>query len=70
MLCKMVISQRYTKKYWWTKRKNKKLLLDFEQNYPNILKEANADEIVGRLQKKASQASVLESLRMKKANKE
>ena len=44
----------------------KELLIHFEHDYPGIAKESNADEIAGKLQKKADQASVLAKLRERK----
>ena len=48
-------------------RETKDLLIQFEKDYPGVARESNVDEIAGNLQKKADQASVLASLRKKKA---
>ena len=49
-------------------KETKDLLVDFEQDYPGVTKEANVDEIVENLQKKTNRASVLAQLREKKAS--
>ena len=46
------------------------LLVQFEQDYPGAVKESNADEIAGHLQKKTDRASLLAKLREKKAEAE
>ena len=43
------------------------LLVQFEQDYPNVVTGKNADEIAGNLQKKTNRASILAKLREKKA---
>ena len=43
------------------------MLVQFEQNYPNIVTRKNANEIVGNLQEKTDRASILAKLREKKA---
>ena len=43
------------------------LLVQFEQNYPNVVTGKNVNEIAGNLQKKADRASILAKLREKKA---
>jgi len=48
-------------------KETKSLLLRFEQDYPGVLQQTNVGEIVGGLQEKASQASVLAKLREKKS---
>ncbi|MCR4672144.1 MAG: hypothetical protein K5637_02765 [Lachnospiraceae bacterium] len=45
----------------------KALLIQFEQDYPGVTKESNADEIAARMQRKTDRASVLAKLREKKA---
>ena len=46
------------------------LLLQFEQNYPNVVTGKNVNEIAGNLQKKTDRASILAKLREKKAEVE
>ncbi|MBO6054951.1 MAG: hypothetical protein J6P31_05465 [Oscillospiraceae bacterium] len=46
----------------------KALLIQFEQDYPGIAKESNADVIAEDLQRKTNRASVLARLREKKAD--
>ena len=46
------------------------LLLQFEQNYPNVVTGKNVNEIAGNLQKKTDRASILTKLREKKAEVE
>ena len=43
------------------------LLVQFEQNYPNVVTGKNVNEIAGNLQKKTDRASILAKLREKKA---
>ena len=43
------------------------LLIQFEQNYPNVVTGKNVDEIAGNLQKKTNRAAILAKLREKKA---
>ena len=43
------------------------LLVQFEQNYPNVITGKNVNEIAGNLQKKTDRASILAKLREKKA---
>ena len=43
------------------------LLVQFKQNYPNVVTGKNVNEIVGNLQKKTDRASILAKLREKKA---
>ena len=42
------------------------LLVQFEQNYPNVITDKNAEEIADNLQKKTDRASILAKLREKK----
>ena len=49
-------------------QETKGLLIQFEQDYPGVMKEANVDSIAGNLQKKADEASVLAKLRQKRSN--
>ena len=49
-------------------KETRELLIHFEQDYPGITKEANANEIAENLQKKSNRASILASLREKKAS--
>ena len=51
-------------------KETKELLLHFEQDYPGVTKEENADKIAGTLQRKANKASVLAQLRVLKAEQE
>lgn len=44
-------------------KETKELLLQFEQDYPGVMKESNVDAIAGTLQKKTNRASVLAQLR-------
>ena len=44
-------------------KETKELLLQFEQDYPGVMKEANVDTIAGTLQKKTNRTSVLAQLR-------
>ena len=46
------------------------LLVQFEQNYPNVVTERNVNEIAGNLQKKTDRASILAKLRERKAEVE
>ena len=46
------------------------LLVQFEQDYPNVITGKNADEIAGNLQKKTDRASILAKLREKKAKED
>ena len=46
------------------------LLIQFDQDYPNIIKESNVEKIAGTLQKKADRASILAQLHEKKAQLE
>ena len=46
------------------------LLVQFEQNYPNVVTGKNVNEIAGNLQKKTDRASILAQLREKKAETE
>ncbi len=46
------------------------LLIQFEQRYPNIVTEKNADELAGSLQKKTDRATILAKLRERKAEAE
>ena len=46
------------------------LLLQFEQNYPNVVTGKNVNEIAGNLQKKTDRASILAKLRERKAEAE
>ena len=46
------------------------LLVQFEKNYPGVMKGSNVDEITGNLQKKTARASILAKLREKKAEVE
>ena len=46
------------------------LLVQFEQDYPNVITGKNADEIAGNLQKKTDRASILAKLREKKAQED
>ena len=41
----------------------KKLLIQFAQDYPNVIKESNANTIAESLQKKADKDSILAELR-------
>lgn len=43
------------------------LLLQFEQDYPNVVTGKNVNEIAGNLQKKTDRASILARLREKKS---
>ncbi len=43
------------------------LLVQFEKDYPGVMRESNVDEIAGNLQKKTDRASILAKLREKKA---
>lgn len=47
-------------------QETKELLIQFENNYPGVTKEANVDNIAKSLQKKADKASILAILRQKK----
>ncbi|SDZ82600.1 hypothetical protein SAMN02745687_00631 [Lachnospiraceae bacterium NK3A20] len=47
-------------------QETRKLLVQFEKNYPGVTKEANVDSIAENLQKKADKVSVLTELRRKK----
>ena len=49
-------------------KETKALLVQFEQDYPGVTKEANVDEIAGKLQQKADRASILKKLREKKTD--
>ena len=51
-------------------KETKELLIQFEQDYPGVTKEANVDAIAGNLQKKADKAYILAQLRQKKSNGE
>ena len=44
-------------------KETRSLLIQFEQNYPDILKKENADSVAENLQKKTNRASLLASLR-------
>ena len=44
-------------------KETRELLIQFEQDYPGVTKEANVNEIAENLQKKTSRASVLAQLR-------
>ena len=46
------------------------LLIQFEQNYPGVVKGSNVNEIADNLQKKTDRASVLARLREKKASEQ
>ena len=46
------------------------LLVQFEQNYPNVVTGNNVNEIAGNLQKKTDRASILAKLRERKADTE
>ena len=46
------------------------LLVQFEQNYPDVATDKNVNEIAGSLQKKADRASILAKLREKKAGEQ
>ena len=46
------------------------LLIQFEQNYPNVVTGKNVNEIAGNLQKKTDRASILAKLRERKAEVE
>lgn len=48
-------------------KETKELLIRFVQDYPGVAKEVNVDRIAENLQKKASRASILASLREEKA---
>ena len=43
------------------------MLVQFEQNYPNVVTRKNVNEIAGNLQEKTDRASILAKLREKKA---
>lgn len=47
-------------------QETKELLIQFEQDYPGVTKEANVDDIAGNLQKKADKATILAQLRKRK----
>ena len=47
-------------------QETKELLIQFENNYPGVTKEANVDNIAKSLQKKSDKASILAILRQKK----
>ena len=51
-------------------KETKELLMQFEQDYPGTMKEANVDTIAGTLQKKTNRASILAKLREKQPPKE
>lgn len=51
-------------------KENKSLLIQFEQDYPGVAENSNADEIARNLQEKTDRASVLAKLREKKAKVE
>lgn len=44
--------------------------MQFEKDYPGVMKGSNVDEIAGNLQKKTARASILAKLREKKAEVE
>ena len=44
-------------------KETRSLLIQFEQNYPDVLKQENADCVAQNLQKKTNRASLLASLR-------
>ena len=46
------------------------LLVQFEQNYPNVVTGKNVNEIAGNLQKKTDRASILAKLRERKTKVE
>lgn len=46
-------------------KETKELLIQFEQEYPGVMKETNVDSIAGTLQKKADRVSLLAQLREK-----
>ena len=46
------------------------LLVQFEKDYPGVMKGSNVGEIAGNLQKKTARASILAKLREKKAEVE
>ena len=61
---------RFEELYEQTARGEKEvgaLLVQFEQNYPNVVTGKNVNEIAGNLQKKTDRASILAKLREKKA---
>lgn len=47
-------------------KETRKMLIQFEQDYPDIIKAANLEGIIENLQKKADKASILAELRKKK----
>lgn len=51
-------------------KETKELLIHFEHDYPGIAKGSNVDEIAGKLQRKADQASVLAKLRERKTEQQ
>lgn len=50
-----------------SEKETRELLLDFEQEYPGVIKESNADDIIKNLQKKKSRSSVLTKLQEEKS---
>lgn len=50
-------------------KETKELLIQFEQEYPGVMKETNVDSIAGTLQKKANRAALLAQLREKQDSK-
>ncbi len=47
-------------------KEKKELLIGFEQDYPEVTKEANVSKIAENLQKKTSRVSILAQLRERK----
>jgi hypothetical protein len=47
-------------------KETKKLMIQFEKDYPGIMKNSNVNEIAGTLQKKTDKASIIAQLRQRK----
>ena len=48
-------------------QETKSLMIKFNSEYPDVIKESNADMIAGTLQMKMDKASILAELRQRKA---
>ena len=69
----VMLDGRFTELYTQTvigEKETKKLLIEFEQNYPKVSKENNVDTIAENLQRKTNRASVLAQLRERKSETE